>query len=278
MSAVPAPTDKRFRRAHIKPGRRRGIGRRLVRPAIHLALLAVALLAAYRGGSALMHSRALQVDRILVRGTVRLSVGEVLTVLGGLRGEDIVWADLADWRRRLLALPWVRDAALRRSLPSTVEVVVLEREPVGIARLDGDLYLIDERAVVIDRYGPQYADVDLPIIDGLETSAGAPPDSARAALAARLIASLQPRPEVATRVSQVDVSDLRNAAVILSGDPAVLYVGDDRFLARLQSYLELAEALREQVDAIDYVDLRFGDRIYVRPVSARAPRAELARR
>jgi cell division septal protein FtsQ len=91
-----------------------------------------------------------------------------------------------------------------------------------------------------------------------------------------LIASVGSRPEIARRLSQVDVSDLHNAAVILSGDPAVLYVGEDRFLSRLQSYVDLAEALRERVQQIDYVDLRFGDRIYVRPVGA--SRSALARR
>ena len=39
---------------------------------------------------------------------------------------------------RLLASPWVRDAALRRSLPSTIEVVVPERQPIGIGRMSGD--------------------------------------------------------------------------------------------------------------------------------------------
>jgi len=56
--------------------------------------------------------------------------------------------------------------------------------------------------------------------------------------------------------------------VILSGDPAVIQLGEDQFLPRLQGYLELAPALRERVADIDYVDLRFDDRIYVRPASA----------
>ena len=280
MSPISAPADKRFRRAHIKPARRRGKWRGLLRPALKYGVLVlVAVFGASRGGGALMHARLLQVDRIVVRGTERLSTGEVLAVLSGLRGENIVWTDLAAWRLRLLSSPWVRDAALRRLLPSTVEVVVSERQPVGVARIAGRLYLVDERAVVIDEYGPQYADFDLPIIDGLTPhaeAAGGRADAARAELAARLIASVGSRPEIARRVSQVDVSDLHNAAVILSGDPAVLYVGEDRFLPRLQAYVDLAEALRERVQQIDYVDLRFGDRIYVRPVGA--PRSALARR
>jgi cell division septal protein FtsQ len=63
----------------------------------------------------------------------------------------------------------------------------------------------------------------------------------------------------------VDVSDLHNASVILSGDPAMIQLGEDQFLTRLQSYLDLAPTLRERVADIDYVDLRFDDRIYVRP-------------
>jgi cell division septal protein FtsQ len=70
---------------------------------------------------------------------------------------------------------------------------------------------------------------------------------------------------VARRLSQVDVSDLHNASVILSDDPAVIQLGEDQFLARLQAYLDLAPTLRQRVADIDYVDLRFDDRIYVRP-------------
>jgi hypothetical protein len=80
--------------------------------------------------------------------------------------------------------------------------------------------------------------------------------------------ALRAKPQVARRVSQIDVTDLHNAAVILSGDPAVIQLGEDQFLPRLQGYLELAPTLRERVADIDYVDLRFDDRIYVRPASA----------
>jgi cell division protein FtsQ len=216
----------------------------------------------------------LQVERIVVRGNERLSRGEVLAVLNGLRGESLVWTDLDRWRRRLLASPWVRDAALRRSLPSTVEVVVSERQPIGIGRINGDMYLVDERGVIIDQYGPQYADLDLPIVDGLSASpgdSGSMTDEPRAELAARVIAALRMNPQVARRLSQVDVADVHNAAVILTGDRAILQLGEDQFLARLQAYLDLAPTLRERVSDIDYVDLRFDDRIYVRPAHVTKP-------
>lgn len=267
MSPVSAPADKRFRRAHVKPARRRGWTRLLTPLVFHGCAALLVAFAAYRTGAVVAHAPVLQIDRIVVTGNERLSSGEVLAVLTGLKGEHILWTDLSEWRRRLLASPWVRDAALRRLLPSTVEVTVWERTPVGIGRINGRLYLFDEHGAVIDEYGPQYAVLDLPIVDGL-AAAGGPAgtaDEARAAMAARVIAALRAQPAVARRVSQIDVADLRNARVILSGEPAVIYVGDDRFLQRLQSYLELSDTLHARVPEIDYVDLRFDGRIFVRP-------------
>jgi cell division septal protein FtsQ len=228
MSPVAAPADRRFRRAHVKPARKRSRSRPLVRALVRYGLVAILLAyGAYRASAVVASARMLQVDRVVVRGNARLSKGEILAVLNGLRGESVVWTDLDKWRRRLLASPWVRDAALRRSLPSTVEVVVLEREPIGIGRINTDMYLVDDRGVVIDQYGPQYADLDLPIIDGLSTApgeTGAMTDQTRAELAARVIAAVKVKPEILRRLSQVDVSDVHNASVILAGDPAVIFV------------------------------------------------------
>jgi cell division protein FtsQ len=272
--SVAAQTDRRFRRAHVKPARRKRGWRGRARPLLIWASLTAALIyGVYRTSAIAAHAHVLQVEKIIVRGNERLSKGEVLAVLNGLRGENLVWTDLDRWRARLKASPWVRDAALRRSLPSTVEVIVFERQPIGIGRIHGDLYLVDERGVVIDQYGPQYADLDLPIIDGLSAApgnTGALTDEGRAELAARVIAAVKSKPSVARRLSQVDVSDAHNASVIMTGDAAMIQLGEDQFLVRLQSYLDLAPTLRQRVADIDYVDLRFDDRIYVRPTGKKS--------
>lgn len=279
MSPIAVSADRRFHRAHVKPAHKRGKLRNISWPiAKYGVLAAVIFFAAYRGRAVIAEAPLLQIDNITVRGNQRIASGQVLAALHGMRGENIVWADLDAWRERLLTSPWVRDATFRRSLPSTVDVAVVEREPIGIGRVKGRLFLIDERGAVIDEYGPQHADFDLPIIDGLAVPTGTATeaDNERADLAARLILSVRQQPNVARLVSQVDVTNPHNAAVILNGDQAVIYVGEDRFLQRLESYLELSAALRQRVADIDYVDLRFDDRIYVRP-AGRAGRAAAVR-
>ena len=264
--AVTAPADRRFRRAHVKPSRRRAgwlVGH--WRVAVRVAVCGLALYAGHRATGLVAGLEIFQVQRIVIHGNERLSNGEVLALLQGLRGRSLLAIDLEDWRLAVMNSPWVADAGLRRTLPSTVDVTIRERAPLGVGRINGSLYLVDERGIVIDEYGPSYADLDLPIIDGLSSLPGEEAtDIERAMLARRLLESLRTR-NMAARISQIDVSDARNAVVLLDGNPTLLRLGNERFVERLQSYLEIAPALGEQVPSIDYVDLRFDQRVYVKP-------------
>ena len=153
----------------------------------------------YRGSAVVAHARV-AAGRPHRRPRQRAAVAATTCspCSAGLRGENIVWTDLDGWRdgcwRR-------RGCATRRSAARCrprSKSSIAEREPIGIGRIDGELYLVDERGVVIDEYGPQYADLDLPIIDGLAAGrrcGRGDDDDARGELAARLIAALRAKPD-----------------------------------------------------------------------------------
>ena len=268
---VRAATERNFRRAKVTPVKRRGVRRWLTWRLVGKAAAAVLVVyAGYRACDLALNSSALQVRRVVIRGNVRLSTGEIHALVDGLAGSSILTADLSVYRRRLLDSPWVERVAMRRLLPSTVEVFVSERRPIGVSRLRGQPYLIDRHGTIIDEFGPQYADFDLPIVDGLVRAPGTGDssiDEARAELAARVIDALAGRKELAARVSQIDVSDAHDAVVLLDDDAALLHLGEEQFAERLQYYIEIAPALRNNVQGMDYVDLRFGERVYVRPAA-----------
>jgi len=266
---VMAPADRRFRRAQVKPSRQRKVLlERIARIARLVAAVVAVVAGIYYGAQAVAQAHTLQVQDIRIRGNQHLAKGEVLAILEGLRGEHILATDLNEWRQRLMGSPWIEYAALRRLLPSTVEIVIRERRPLALARMGGTLFLIDDEGLVIDEYGPNYAQLDLPIVDGLTSGPptnGPTIDPARAYLAGRVISALGPRPDLLQRVSQLDVTNPHDAVLLLDQDPAFIHVGEDEFLERLQSYLDLSEALRARIPDIEYADLRFADRVYVRP-------------
>jgi cell division protein FtsQ len=272
--AVAAPADKRFRRAHVPPRKRSWVPAFSWARAARLSVvMAIVLYTGYRLIDGALSAASLTISRISVSGNSRISRGEVLSLLDGLTGQSMVTVDLEAWRQKLLTSPWVADAAIRRILPGTITVSISERQPIAIGRIRDQLFVLDQRGSVIDEYGPNYADFDLPIIDGLAAGGRAPAlliDDARAGLAMRLIAALQGRPELARRVSQIDVNDVHDAVLILKDDTALIRIGEEQFAERIQSYLDLMPALRERVPDIDYVDLRFDERVYVRPQASAA--------
>ena len=270
----PAGADRRFRRARLGPAvrrRRDRLARLSTRPASSPWSLGLAGVFWF-AGRLVLESPRFRVDRVVVRGNDRLSSGEVAALVDGLQGQRSWRLDLEAWRRRLRESAWMRGRGAaphraRNDRDRDHRARAARRRP----RSATALFLLDARGVVIDDFGPQYADLDLPVIDGL----GAAPTAASAAA--------EPTPGrwspdgcwrrcrrgaiCSARVSQIDVSEAHDAVVLLDGDPARLHLGEDAFVERLQSYLELAPTLRARVSEIDYVDLRFDGRVFVRPAA-----------
>ncbi len=269
------PADRRFHRPDVIRRERR---RRLARVAGRVLKWGVPIAAVTLVAVALVHaalrSPLFAVRQVTVNGNARLSAAAVERLAGDVRGQNIFAVDLAAARERVLTSPWVADVTLARVLPSTLVVDVVERVPMAIARVGDRLFLVDDAGVVIDAYGPAYRDLDLPLVDGLVAASGGRPaaDAERASLSRALFTSLRDRPDLGRRVSEIDVSSDDDAVVLLDNDPTRLHLGDRAFVERLTRYLELAPTLADRFSAVDYVDLRFGDRVFVHSESKRRGR------
>lgn len=273
MSAgVAVPADKRFRRPDQRPTRRRRVTRLAARTLAAALVVALVAAGAMTVARVILDSSWLRVNHLVVNGTSHLAPTAVESLLQGMRGQSILRIDFDRYRQTVLASPWIADVTLWRRLPSTVEVRVRERAPLAIARAGESLFLVDADGVLLDAFGPAYAGLDLPIVSGLvdrTAVVGRRADAERVNLAARFLAALAAAPGIRDRLADIDVSAPRNVAVMLDGETAVLHLGDTRFVERLQLYLDLAPTLGRELGAMDTVDLRFDERVFVKPGAAR---------
>lgn len=272
------PRDPRFVRARDGGARGTSSWKARALMALRVGALATGLLGSGWYVQRVMTSgEAFEVRDIRVIGHSRLSIGEVEALLHGLRGRNIVRTPLEEWRAKLLSSPWVRDASLRRALPDTIEVRIVERVPLAVAHAGETLLLIDDQGEIVDEFGPRYRQLDLPIVEGLVPKTSdrpAVPDTTRVALVAEALQSLRDA-GLLGRVSQIDVSHVRNVSVLLVDDPVLLFVGHQQFAERVQAYLDMKERLAQMVDGVESVDLRFENRVYVRPRKAGAKFASM---
>lgn len=288
--AVKAPADKRFKRGRVKTPRK--AARRwtaLLRPLAKWSL--VLLLVGYataRAMALVTEAPALRISQVVVQGHRHLTPHDVLSRVRMLDGQNIVRADLEAARRRLLGSPWIAEATLRRQLPATIEIQIEEREPVALARLArGGLQIVAGDGTVLGPAGAGPGSFDLPIVEGLTPVPGrslsgpgagigvpARVDPERADLVGRLVESLRHEDGLLALVSEVDVTDVEDAVVLLGDDPARVHLGHEDFARRVRAYRDLAPTLLRHVPAIDSADVRYDGRIFVRPARGRQMAAE----
>ncbi len=91
-----------------------------------------------------------QLDRLYLEGRSRTSMDEIMKAIGVREGSPILGASLDEMRRQLEAIPSVKQAAVERTLPSTLHVRIIEREPVALWQHQGKQVLVDDNGVVMD--------------------------------------------------------------------------------------------------------------------------------
>lgn len=89
------------------------------------------------------------VEDVRVSGNQHTSEIDILQLLGLDGSTSLLGLDIAAARQALSQLPWVELAEVRKVYPSTVEVVLRERQAFGIWQHGSDLSLIERSGSVI---------------------------------------------------------------------------------------------------------------------------------
>ncbi len=200
------------------------------------------------------------VQEILVVGRRETSRQDLLAVVKLSQGAPILSFDLGSAKKRVEALPWVREATIERMLPDTILLNLVERRPLALWQRKGRFALIDQKGVVIlneglDRYS------DLLVVVGEEAPTHA----------SRLLEILSTQPRLMPMVKAAVWVGGRRWNVRMAGNIDVRLPEKDpiRAWARLAEYDRTHRVLERDVQVLD---LRFPDRLIVRkPPPAEKP-------
>ncbi len=204
----------------------------------------------------------LVVEEVLVEGRGRTARGSLLAALEVGRGDPILAFDPGAARRRLEALPWVRNAKVERRLPSVIYLHLEERRPLAVWQLEGRLAVIDETGETIAGARPEDF-AHLTLVVG--------PDAP--AHSAVLLEMLDGEPDLKRRVS---------AAVRVGGrrwnlrlDGAIKVRLPESGAAEAWARLARIERRHGVLDRdVATIDLRMPDRLVVRTLSGAIRSAE----
>ena len=187
---------------------------------------------------------------------------QVLRVFATDIGRSVYLFPLAERRRELLRIAWIKDAEILRIWPDRIIVRIEERRPAAFIAVSfgamSRYALIDSEGVILDP--PLRARFDLPVLTGI-----APNDSQamRGKRVRRMQQALRELSSVASGISEVDVSDFENVKLrVKKGDRSLsIELGDTNFASRYRTFLDHYAEIENRMPNVAGLDLRLDDRI-----------------
>ncbi|MCP4117394.1 MAG: FtsQ-type POTRA domain-containing protein [Desulfobacteraceae bacterium] len=209
--------------------------------------------------------------QINVTGNDTLGRAEVLSQAEISEGDNLLSINLNTVSSRLIAHPWIRDAAVTRRIPSTITISVIEEHAVAKAVVDSDFQiLLDAEGQPFKRYDPGLDSLAaaLPEIFGLklESMGQKYGFSGKLHNAVMEVLALEGRDRIDTITADRDVGikiktrifDGRDA---VGNTPITLKLGFDGFQAKLNNaeqiidYMETS-ASQKRLCSIDMFNIR----------------------
>ena len=231
-------------------------------------LLAAALYAVTMGYS--FDSKYFQLASVQYEGNNRLNIESLNELIAADVPGNVLKVDLDRLRTLVEAETWVKTAVVRRRLPDQLMIYIQEREPVAVAAIEHELKVVDDEGTVLASFGPDYPNIDQPIVKGLRNTAleNAHQENAdRMALYLRVVSELSDGPEDYTpKISEIDVANIDHVAVVQSDDPVPIYLGREDFGQRYRSFLsrlDLYRQVKSQYGSIKSVDVTIDDQIII---------------
>ena len=179
-------------------------------------------------------------------------------------GGNLFKLDIANVQNDLGKLGWVSRIDAEKKLPGTLRIRIVERTPVALLQSGDKLQYVDESGAAFAELSPSAGDGDLPII---ADAAGA--ELQRCVVFLRTLRARDA--DVYARVSEIRPVAPDAFALFDRQLDTVVYANASDLSSKWRDLYAIARSERLDRAAISYADLRFADRIVIKPSKAAAP-------
>lgn len=218
-------------------------------------------------------------ETIQVSGTQRLSADQILECAGIRKGTNILSINLRLLRTKLIAHPWIAEAAISRRLPNGIRIQVIEQTPLAIVDL-GRRFLLNTRGDIFKEWSASDPD-HLPVVSGIAFSDLMLPDeppslSLRAVMAVLMMGQKNGSILPNHQIREIHVDRQAGLTVFPMDKGKTIRLGFDDYpdkytrLARVLDHLKL----RRDFSDFESIDLNNPDRIVVHPLRIESPNSQ----
>jgi len=211
--------------------------------------------------TSLSNAGGLVVESVKITGQMETSEVAVLQKLQLPPDASLPAIDVASARERIETLPWVQTASLRKVYPSTLKITINERQPYVLWQHDQQLSVLDDTGRVIGEARDAHRNLVRVVGAGAETRAF------------EALALADTAPGIRARLKAAVLIGQRRWNFVLDNGVTLMLPQDDpkAALARIAGFDQSNNLLGRDIVS---VDLRLGDRMFVRLTPEAATRRE----
>lgn len=262
------PFRRPSRNQHLRRSRRRRFMRSGFKGlGLLAAVLSLATWSTVAGLSWLQSTPVFAIEHVLLEGMKLGDDGDMQRRIAPWVGSNLLATDLEAVRQHAMNAPWVETASVRRVLPDTLAVRVIEKKPMAAAVINGRVSLVDGTGRIIAPWEQRLTGLDMPLLTGVDAwTEEQRQQQLRAGLEA--MAGLTALgTEWRHSLSEIDLSRGDRITIRLTDEPAPLYLSRENITVNLDHYLSIRGEIRKRTAAVQAIDLRWRGRVVVVPQS-----------
>jgi cell division protein FtsQ len=237
-------------------------GRRLLANAKYVAfiVLPVVLVVAviYFVSSAV--KSVFHVRDVVITGNEHLTDDELKSMAGLGRDENLIKVSSRTISSKMMESPWIRSVAVRKEYPDRILIRIREAEPFALLDMKGKLFIVDDRGTMLEKL----KDIAIPFLPVISSN---PYREKEAFLEAISLAKAIKDTGLLYRNDHIEIISHKPQEMSVNIDGMVVKVGAGEYEDKLARLTEIEEEIKNRNIAVDYIDLRFANRVLVSPVN-----------
>jgi len=203
------------------------------------------------------------VREIVFSDNKHLSEAELKTIIGLKGDEGLLKLSSRELETRLLKSPWIKAASFRKDFPHRLLVKIEESMPYALLEMNNRTFFVDDNGKLLEEMKGE-AIPFLPVISGdpFKNSSVLPE-------VLSLIRTMKDKGFVGAK-DRIEVIIPHGAGpedITMQVDGTLVKVGYGEYEEKLQRLLELEDEIMRRGIPVDYIDLRFANKVVVKPVN-----------
>lgn len=203
------------------------------------------------------------VKEIVFSGNKHISESELKAIMGISGNESLLGLSSKELEGRLLKSPWIKAVSFRKDFPHRFTVRIEESMPYALLEMNGRTFFVDDKGNMLEELKGESIPF-LPIISGdpFKNSSVFPE-------VMNLVRTMKDKGFIAVK-DRIEIIIPHGAGpedISMQVDGMLVKVGHGEYEEKLQRLLELEDEIMRRGIPVDYIDLRFANKVIVKPIN-----------